>query len=174
MLRRLRRDAHCHCPALLPSLLAYHHQDPWHLRFFLFFCFFQYLFDWAGSWLQQVGSFSCGMPRSIIIIIIFSCSVRDLVPPCLVPPCSRDGTWAPALGAQSSRWTTREVPPWYLWPQSQEQPEAMARALGQDSEVLGPISSSTNLTRTHNFSGFTSSIYKRVSSRLPCLPPDLL
>ena len=46
----------------------------WHitirtLGIFAFFFFFNILFDWAGSWLQQVGSFSCGMPRSIIIII---------------------------------------------------------------------------------------------------------
>ena len=69
MLRRLQRDTHCHCPALLPSLSAYHHQDPWHLCFFVV-VLKKYLFDWARSGLQQAGSFGCGMPRSIIIIII--------------------------------------------------------------------------------------------------------
>ena len=53
------------CPLAIP--LGISPSGP--LASLLFFFFLNILFDWAGSWLQQVGSFSCGMPRSIIIII---------------------------------------------------------------------------------------------------------
>ena len=55
------------CPLAIP--LGISPSGPLASLLFCLFVFKKYLFDWAGSWLQQAGSFGCGMPRSIIIII---------------------------------------------------------------------------------------------------------